>query len=329
MTQPAAFLTALPIAANSAEGNAPEWVQVTPAGPDVQGRDGRAWRMTDPSAIIRAFEANAADLPIDFEHSTQVKGSEGEAAPAVGWIKELEVRNGALWARVEWNDAGREAVSSRAYRYLSPVFTFSQAAREVGRLVSAGLTNAPNLKMAALNRDGKTPTKKETTMDKAILDALGLAEEASTDDALVAINKLKADEQTARNRAATPDPSSFVPRADFDLAQNRISQFEAADKARLDAEIEAKVGAAVQAGKIAPASRDYHLAACRVEGGVEAFDKMVGDLPEIVTPAAKRGSPEGEAANTSKLSDEELATCRALGMSEEDFIKAKADTSKE
>ncbi|MBL4544009.1 MAG: hypothetical protein JKP97_19940, partial [Rhodobacteraceae bacterium] len=30
-------------------------------------------------------------LPVDLEHSTEIKGPKGEAAPAVGWMRALRV----------------------------------------------------------------------------------------------------------------------------------------------------------------------------------------------------------------------------------------------
>lgn len=293
---------------------------MTPEGPEISGRDGRRWMLSNPEAVVAAFRDNGADLPIDFEHATQVKGERGEAAPAIGWIKDLEVRNRAIWARVEWTEAGNAAITARQYRYVSPVFTFKKAAGDILAMVSAGLTNQPNLKLAALNRSG---APKETVVNKEILKALGLNEDAGEADVLRAINKIKQDEQTALNRARHPDSAEFVPRADYDLALNRIGDFEAAEQSRKDAEIAAAVDAAVERGKIAPASKDYHMAACRQEGGLEAFNKMIGSAPEI---APKSGLDQKSPGKTKPaLSGEEQAMCRALGMDEEDFIKAKAE----
>ena len=139
------------IALNLSGDTAPDWIQLTPPGPRIVGRDGRNWRMTDPAAVVKAFASSSQRPHIDIEHSTQLKGPKGEPAPAVGWIEDMEVRDGALWGRVDWTAEGLNAVSSRAYRYLSPAFTFDRRSNEVLRMVSAGLTNNPNLDMAALN----------------------------------------------------------------------------------------------------------------------------------------------------------------------------------
>lgn len=321
MTQTNSIQT-LALALNSTGNEAPDWIQLTPAGPTLEGRDGRTWKMddADAEAVVAAFAAHGQDLPVDFEHSTQEKGAKGEPAPAVGWITELEARNSALWGKVDWLDAGREAVASRAYRYASPVFNFGRATKAVSKVLSVGLTNQPNFQLTALNREG---AQEDCTMDKDALEALGLKEGASDSDILTAINKLKSDEQEARNRAETPDTSKFVPKADYDLAMNRIRSFEGEAEKRANAEITAAVDAAVEAGKIAPSSRDYHTAACRSEGGLANFQAMVEASPVIAakTDLDNRDPDKGATA----LSSEEIAACRALGMSETEFAKAKAE----
>ena len=306
------------IALNVEGDTAPEWVQLLPAGPRMKGRDGREWIMPRPEAVVEAFALNKAELPIDFEHATQVKGDRGERADAVGHIIELEARNGEVWGRVSWNDTGREALVSRAYRYLSPVFKFSKSAREITRIVSAGLTNLPNLHVTALNKEAG---EEETAMNPEILEALGLKDGASDGDVLTAINRIKTDERTARNRAEQPDADKFVPKADYEIAMNRVREFETAEAERAGAEIEAAVDAATEAGKIAPASRDYHIAACRQEGGLERFQKMVDAAPEQLGKSKRADNPK---PGGSALSPEETAVCRQLGMTEKDFAEAKA-----
>ena len=256
---------------------APDWVQLTPAGPRVIGRDGRWWNLTDPATVAARFDPTK-EPQIDIEHASEIKAPMGEPAPAVGWIKAIEVRDGALWGRVEWTPAGAELVSTRAYRYLSPVFTFDYQTSEIGRIVSAGLTNTPNLEMAALN------TAEETPMDRAVLEALGLPAAATAVEAVVAINALRSERDTARNAAQTPDPARFVPAADHQLALNRIASFEAAETTRREADIAAAIDGAIAAGKIAPASRDFHLAACRAEGGLDRFKSYIGAAP-VIAPA--------------------------------------------
>lgn len=308
------------LAINFHEGSVPEWVQLTPTGPELEGRDGRKWKLTNPQTVVDAFVSNGADLPLDYEHSTQIKGGEGEPAPAVGWIKELSVRMAQIWARVEWTSEGEWAVSEKQYRYLSPAFAFDKKTGEVIAMVSAGLTNQPNFEMAALNR--RQNREESETMDKAVLEALGLAQNATAADVVVAINKLKEAETTALNSAQIPDATKFVPKADHDLALNKITDFEKADTERADAAITTAVDAAVEAGKIAPASKDFHVAACKANG-VEAFNTMIEGMPVIAGKSdldTKDPTKKG-----TKLTPEEIAVCKQMGMSQEDFAKGKSE----
>lgn len=136
------------------QGRAPEWVQIIPAGPEVKGRDGRAWTFgpAEAQAVLAAFRGNNGPLPVDWEHSSETRAPKGEEAPAAGWITALEVRGGSLWGRVEWTPRAAGQIANREYRFLSPVFCFSRQDGKIKALVSAGLTNSPNLPLLALNR---------------------------------------------------------------------------------------------------------------------------------------------------------------------------------
>ena len=51
--------------------------------------------------------------------------------------------------------------------------------------------------------------------------------------------------------------------------------------------------AAIEAGKIAPASREFHIAACQANG-LEKFTAMLGEMPQIVGAAKQRtADPKG------------------------------------
>ena len=276
-----------------AQGEPPEWVELIPAGPQVAGRDGRQWLHDRPEAIVTAFVARNAPLPIDWEHATEHRAPKGESAPAAAWVEALEAREGgAIWGRVSWTPRGAAMVAAREYRFLSPVFGYEQSTRRIVYLASAGLTNTPNLHLTALNRE-EAPTMKR------LFTRLGLAETATEDEALAAVETLHGSLATAQNRAETPDLAKFVPRADYDATLARASNAEQqlVDQAAAarDAAIETAVGEAVAAGKVTPAGADYYRAQCRSEGGLEAFAKFVAAAPVVGEKTAMNArAPEGD-----------------------------------
>jgi len=82
-----------------ADGTVPEWIQLLPAGQEVNGRDGRKWLNDRPDMILAAFAAEGKDVPVDWEHASEIKAPQGEPAPAAGWMKKMELRNGEIWVR--------------------------------------------------------------------------------------------------------------------------------------------------------------------------------------------------------------------------------------
>jgi len=296
---------------------APEWIQLLPAGQIITGRDGRTWINDRPENILAAFAADGKDLPIDWEHSTQLKAPKGEAAPAAGWIKEMELRAGSIWGRVEWTGKGAATVISRENRYISPVFHFEIETNRIFRIVSCGLTNQPNLHLDALNHE------KESNMLKKLLVALALPETTTEDMAINHVITLKSDHAIALNQAKNPPLNLFVPRADYDTAMNRVTTAEgkitAIETANLETAINTEIDAALAAGKITPATKEYHVAACREKGGLDRFKAFAQVAPVV---AADTGLDNKKLADGVALNAEEKSLCLAMNISEEDYIKA-------
>ncbi|MFD2178083.1 phage protease [Veronia pacifica] len=116
-TKTFALNTDLTAIAEPATDGAPQCAEFIPAGAAITGRDGRAWVNDNPDAIVSAFAHNGADLPIDIEHATEIKGKAGEPPHAVGWIKALQAREvGSIWGLIECTQEGEQLVSNRAYR---------------------------------------------------------------------------------------------------------------------------------------------------------------------------------------------------------------------
>ncbi len=163
---------------------------------------------------------------------------------------------------------------------------------------------------------------------KEILTALGLPAEATEEQALQALTGLQEQLTASRNRAQTPDLDKFVPRADYDAAIARSANAEAAlvqqTEQQREAAINAAIEAALSAGKITPATRDYHIAQCRTDGGLERFAAFVAAAPEIAGPSGLPATPGRTEATAGTLTEAERATCRMLSISPKEYLEAKA-----
>ena len=140
-------------AEQQAAGKAPDWIEVIPAG-TFKGRDGRGpFNNANPQAVVDATAAlnMTAGIPVDYDHATDFAAPEGREAPAAGWMREFQVRNGAIWARVEWTPKGAQHVAHKEWAYVSPVFEHTKDDQQiVTRLLRAALTNNPNLELQAV-----------------------------------------------------------------------------------------------------------------------------------------------------------------------------------
>ncbi|MBP7517182.1 MAG: hypothetical protein KA768_05060 [Desulfobulbus sp.] len=316
-------------------GDLPERVQLIPAGA-VVGRDGRQWVLDDPQQVVDRFIEQGTELPVDIEHSTELRAPKGEPAPAAGWVHQLEVIDGAIWGAVNWNETGRGLVGGKQYRYLSPVILYNPGDGSIKGLTSVALTNRPNLHLPALNFEnmGSVPEKgsgpannqgdttpEEQPMLKAVLAALGLPEDATEATAVNAVKELNTKLASAMN--AQPSLEKFVPRADYDQALTRATNAEQGlaeiRKAKLDSEIQAAIDGALAAGKITPATVDYHRAQCSQEGGLERFAAFVAAAPAIGDPSGLDGkeAPAGAKA----LNAEQRQVMEMFGNTPEDIAK--------
>lgn len=266
-------------------GRAPDWVHLFPGDGEVKGRDGRAWQLVDPSALVLAFQSAGIDLPVDYEHQNDTPEAKlNGPVPAVGWIKELRTDDGGVWGRVEWTATAAELIGRKEYRYLSPSFLFHPQTRQIVRLKGAGLVHNPNLHLTALasQEDAMIPQKltekpaaKPTAkpdqgkpMDTAafaamIAELLGLPPETPPDELLA---KLK------DKIGGEPDPAKFVPVATVQamLAERNLSLATASEE-----RANRKVAEALRLGHIPQSMKDWATALCRSDEA--SFDQFVAN----------------------------------------------------
>lgn len=185
---------------------APGEVQLLPAGEfrsgDVRPKDVPAWIVNRQVAdnLIAAAAQRTNPYVIDFEHQTLYVELNGQPAPAAGWFRDLEWREGVgLFAvNVEWTDRARQMIAAGEYRFISPVFSYGPDGR-VRRLYHAALTNDAGIDgMAAVAARAEHfhadhhNQPEESAVDEETLAALGLKKDASAEEIKTAVAAMKA-----------------------------------------------------------------------------------------------------------------------------------------
>lgn len=298
--------------------------------------------------IVAQWAARAKRLVIDYEHQTLATATNGQPAPAAGWPARLEARADGLYAvDVEWTGRAAAMIAAREYRYVSPVFSYAPVTGEVLSLAHVALTNDPGLDgltdLAALRASASfaalsfsnfsnPPHPKEEAPMKELLKALGLAETATEAEALTALAALKNTQATelAALKAAVPDPAKFVATATLTAVQGQLAQANA-DLAALKAagaaaEVEAVVTAAMDAGKLIPATEGW--ARELGKSNLAALKSFVASAPVVVAPGSTQtghAAPAGGAGGTGAgaSTPAELAVMKALGLTAEQFAGGK------
>lgn len=189
--------TARAVLSSDLRGQAPAEIEIMPAGRiETRPNDSRdSFVNRDPEAVVAATRELRLDLPVDYDHQIEYSRENGRPAPAAGWIKNLFVRAGAIWGKVEWTERARAHIEAREYRFLSPVFVHGVTERDVRRIDSVALTNNPAFFMRALAAAGfENPNNQETDLMKKedLIKALGLkadATDAQVEEALTAAAK--------------------------------------------------------------------------------------------------------------------------------------------
>jgi phage I-like protein len=308
---------------------APEWIELLPAGV-FYGRDGRGpFRLDDPAAVIAsttALQMNAG-LPIDYDHATDFGAPEGRPAPAAGWIRELEVRGGAVWGRVEWTARAANSIVAREYRYVSPVFQFEPKDGVVTRLLRAGLTNNPNLHLTAIAASRTAATNNETKDEQMefptqeLRELLSLDSDATVADVVAKVRELRAAGDAASSQSTSThahDPAHYVAIAEFERALTELNALKAERSRERAAHT---VEEAIRAGKIVPAQREWAIAYCAAD--TRGFQAFAAKQPSILGEnLGLSGEPPAD-RRAGGLDAAELAICAQLGLKHSEFVRRK------
>ena len=153
------------------------WVMIAPIGEyDGTTTTGEVvkeiFNVEDYEQIVFKYHEDGQELPLDRDHASMKQPLERDTQ-AYGWIYDLRLMSGGaddyngLYAKFRWTDEGRNLVLSRAYRFLSPVFTLSEDGHPTS-LVNVALTNRPNFDLPPIFNTEATennPISEEHTMN--------------------------------------------------------------------------------------------------------------------------------------------------------------------
>lgn len=291
-------------------------VQLMPAGAfraiDGRPRDIDAWHLDAKiAAAVIAASALKNRIVIDYEHQSLATQTNGQPAPAAGWFKAMEWREGeGLFAvDVEWTEKARAMIQGGEYQYLSPVISYDRRSGAIEKIVSAALTNTAAIdgmrEVTALTREdqidhfGSLRELVSRHGDEASRDALQKAEEAMA-NAVAVLSSEVASQSALRRRA---------------------DELEALVRER---EVDDVIDLALEESRLNPAQLE---AAKRLgKHDLEAL-KQVLDRP-AVGPLSGRNQtggvpPAGVGREASGLTPSDLHVCALSGRTPEQFAKLK------
>lgn len=360
----AVAVAALTVALGS--GAAPAEFRLLPAG-TFRAVDGRpegvdAWHLDAALAakIVAAVDARESDLVIDYEHQTLRAAENGKPAPAAGWFKRLEWRegDGLYVVDARWTEEAAALIASGSYRFVSPVFAWNRKTGAVVAVKMAALTNDPGLDgltdLAALAASlvSSDQPEQESDMDELLercrwllnLPITATAEEVSAElqkliDQLKGGNaqaaasfdlaKYLADlgTEVAALKSQAPDPAKYVEVATLTAVRGELATATAelatlkAEKS--GAEVDAVVSAALAAGKLTPATEAH----ARKIGATDlaALKGFVDALPVVVVPDSTQTGGTKPAGGSHQHADVDVAVMKALGLTAEQFAAGKQE----
>lgn len=344
-------------------------LQLTPAG-EFLPSDGRemsvpAWRIDQAIAakVIARFNARKNLAVLDYEHQTLRTEDNGQPAPAAGWIRSIEWREGSgLWANVELTARAARHIADGEYRYVSPVFAYDADSGEILAITMAAITNNPAIDgmeplalRAAATFGFTTDPDEDSSMNKllaALCALLGLdATKTNEDQAVAACNALKPklDAFAQVRKELGIDEGKEVGAAELVAACTalkekadasatpdpkkyvEVSVVEAlkTDIAALRGEHTSRevgelVAAGLADGRLLEAQKDWATKLGTSDiAALRAYLESAAPIAALRSTQTGGKQPQG-GKDENGLTGEELAICSATGVDPKDFAKAKA-----
>lgn len=277
------------------------------------------WRMDAEIAakLIADLGNSRKDILYDYEHRSLFGDSR-----ASGWIDKLVYAPGqGLFGHVAWTPDADQEIAKGIWRYSSPCFNFDPKTGAVTKLISVALTNNP-----ALGDLGAVMLAYQAALAKAMpvgalanlfLTTAGSLPGETTGDSDMTPEQLAAlttERDTLKSQLAALTVERDKATADLVALRKQVDdQAAAADKTKRDDMIKA----ALTAGTLPPAQKDFAESL-----DTAALAKFLDTLkPLAILGKQVDGKPGAEAAG--QLTQDELATCKRMNISPEDFIKTR------
>lgn len=207
------------------------------------------------------------------------------------------------------NQTGEAPMNEATRKRLAALLGLAEAATVAEietALASASLVKAETATATAIAQ----ATAAVSTALAPIAKAAGLAETAKPAEIAEAVTKAIA-------AAGNPDPAKYVPIAVVTDLQGRLSKLESG---AATATATAAVDAAMTAGKVSPAMRDWALALATKDR--PAFDAFLSAQPAIVTPGRTvTGNPDADRP----LDEADRAICTQMGLDPKAFAASRKD----
>lgn len=163
-----------PIANRAADGDflmpADNLIQIVPLGEFEHSGSGltQVLDRVGIETMAAQFGNDGGERLVDFDHESL---NSDRRTTAAGWLQSVQARADGLWGLIRWSKSGLDAVRGGDYKFISPVFLPSEC-ESLGnsrvrplRLESAGLTNRPNLKIAALTNRAEETVPQQDAVD--------------------------------------------------------------------------------------------------------------------------------------------------------------------
>lgn len=177
---------------------------------------------------------------------------------------------------------------------------------------SSALASAAGITGAVAKHDDVLAAITALTAErKRFAEAVGLGADAKADDVVAAL--------TAK---ASPDPTKWVPIAVLTELRNEVKALKEGDAEAKASEV---VEAAMKAGQITPAQKDWALSYAKQD--LAAFSKFVEGAPTLTASQLRTQKRQGGEAG--ELDDAQLATCKALGLDPKTYAATLAEEAKQ